>query len=111
MTVLARRGNEVGLFGVSWFALTYVSWIPLSLITDRMSYVFYFYPSVGAVCLGLGWAVSAFIDRGRNLEAVKLRRLAFAAAVGYLVLHAALLVFLTPLFDFWVSLQMAVPTG
>jgi predicted membrane-bound dolichyl-phosphate-mannose-protein mannosyltransferase len=86
MTVLARRGNEVGLFGVSWFALTYVSWIPLSLITDRMSYVFYFYPSVGAICLGLGWAVSALIDYGRSADSGKRRRLAIVAAVGYLQL-------------------------
>lgn len=111
MAVLARRGNEVGIFGVSWFALTYVSWIPLGLITDRMSYVFYFYPTIGAVCLGLGWAVSALIDRGTSRAAGKRRWFAIALAAGYLALHAALLVLLTPLLGFWVSLQLAVPAG
>ena len=37
--------------------------------------------------------------------------IAVAVAVSYLGLHAALLILLTPLLGFWVSLQMAIPTG
>jgi dolichyl-phosphate-mannose-protein mannosyltransferase len=51
---LAWKRNKAGLFGVSWFAGTFLLWIPLSLITNRISFLYYFYPSVGAVCLGIG---------------------------------------------------------
>ncbi|MFH1640204.1 MAG: phospholipid carrier-dependent glycosyltransferase, partial [Chloroflexota bacterium] len=50
----AARGSRAGIFGLSWFICTYVIWIPLSIITDRISFVFYFYPTVGAICIGLG---------------------------------------------------------
>jgi len=109
MFAIARQGNQVGLFSISWFSFAYLAWIPLSLITDRMSYVFYFYPAVGAVCLGLAWALVTLVARARREETVGRCRLVIALVVFYLVVHAALLVLLTPLCSFWVSLQMAVP--
>jgi predicted membrane-bound dolichyl-phosphate-mannose-protein mannosyltransferase len=109
MAIAARRGNRIGLFSVSWFACTYLVWIPLSLITDRMSYVFYFYPAVGAVCLGLAWGLSTLVVRSKREETPGRRRLVISIAGFYLMFHAAILVLLTPLLSFWVSLQMAVP--
>ena len=46
--------NTAALFGVCWFIGTYVMWIPLSLITNRVSFIYYFLPTVPAICLGLG---------------------------------------------------------
>jgi predicted membrane-bound dolichyl-phosphate-mannose-protein mannosyltransferase len=40
------------IFAACWFAGAYLIWIPISLITDRLSYDYYFYPAVGAVCIG-----------------------------------------------------------
>jgi dolichyl-phosphate-mannose-protein mannosyltransferase len=46
--------NTAALFGICWFIGTFVTWIPLSLITNRVSFIFYFLPTVPAICLGLG---------------------------------------------------------
>jgi dolichyl-phosphate-mannose-protein mannosyltransferase len=48
------KQDEAALFGVCWIIGTYVMWIPLSLITNRVSFIFYFLPTVPAICLGLG---------------------------------------------------------
>jgi dolichyl-phosphate-mannose-protein mannosyltransferase len=48
------QGNDAAMFGLSWFIFTYIIWIPISILTDRVSYVYYFYPAIGAICLGIG---------------------------------------------------------
>jgi dolichyl-phosphate-mannose--protein O-mannosyl transferase len=48
--VLFRR---LSVFTLGWFAAAYLAWIPLVIITDRLSYIFYFYPAIGAVCIGI----------------------------------------------------------
>ena len=106
MALLAKKGSQAGLFGVLWFASTYLIWIPLSLITDRTSYIYYFYPTIGAICIGLGCGLSSLIDWGRLQESGRRRRLASIAVWTYLALHGLLLILLTPLFSVWVSLQM-----
>jgi dolichyl-phosphate-mannose-protein mannosyltransferase len=109
MVWLARKRDQIGLFTLLWFAFTYLTWIPLSLLTDRMSYVFYFYPSVGAICLGLGWVLSWLIDVARTRLSVRRGRALIAICRSFLAFHATLLVLLTPLFGFWVPLSTALP--
>ena len=106
MVWVIRQGNTVGLFCLLWFTSTYLVWIPLSLITDRMSYIFYFYPTVGAICLGLGWVLSWLMDIARTSMAVRRGRAVLAVCWTYLVFHAVLLILLTPVFNFWVSFEM-----
>lgn len=107
MVLLARNRHTVGLFGTLWFASTYLIWIPASLITDRMSYIFYFYPTIGAICLGLGWGVSQLLDIGSHHESIARGRAIVAGCWCFLALHFLLLILLTPLFGFWVSLEAA----
>lgn len=111
MAVLARKGNQTALFSLLWFAFTYVIWIPASIITDRMSYIFYFYPTVGTVCLGLGLGLSLLIDHGRTDENIRKGRAVVAACWGFLAFHAIVLVLLTPLFGVWVSLEQTANPG
>ena len=106
MAWVTRQGNTVGLFCLLWFASTYLTWIPLSLSTDRMSYVFYFYPTVGAICLGLGWVLSWLMDVARTSLTVQRGRAVLAVCWAYLAFHAVLLILLTPVFNFWVSFEM-----
>lgn len=86
MTFRAIRGNSKFIFPISWFICMYLLWIPVSLITDRVTYLFYFYPTVGAIALGMAIAMTPLIDRaiGRGLIAV------------YLLLHAIAFIILSP---------------
>jgi dolichyl-phosphate-mannose-protein mannosyltransferase len=47
---LVFKRNKPAIFFLCWFAGTYFTWVPISLITDRLTYVYYFYPSVAVVC-------------------------------------------------------------
>lgn len=97
-----RKDHQAGLFGVLWFAGTYLVWIPLSLITNRVSFVYYFYPTIGAICLGLGLGFSRFLELGKGKKTGKLRWLPLAALSVYLLLHVAIFIALSPLLTQWV---------
>jgi predicted membrane-bound dolichyl-phosphate-mannose-protein mannosyltransferase len=99
MTVKAVKKSDAGLFGILWFAGTYLVWIPLSLITNRVSFVFYFYPTVGAICLGLGVGLSQLIDFWQTAKSTKRGRAALAGVTFFLALHAAIFGIFWPLWD------------
>jgi dolichyl-phosphate-mannose-protein mannosyltransferase len=104
MVYRAVRGSQAGLFGAAWFAGTYLVWIPLSLITDRVSYIYYFYPTVGAVCLGLGLGWAQLLDFYRSRQPGRLKKTVLALFVFYLVFHLACFVILSPLFPIYLPL-------
>lgn len=97
MIFKAAKRNEAGLFGALWFTGTYLAWIPLVLITDRVTYIFYFYPAVGAICLGLGAGLSQMVDFWRGKTTGKLRWAAIISVVLFLVLHLGVYIALSPL--------------
>jgi len=102
ITFRAIKGNSIAIFSLSWFTSTYLIWIPVSLITDRISYIFYFYPTIGAICIGLGLGLSQLSEIGRTGQTGKLRRIARLAIPVYLLLHLAAFVILAPVSYWWV---------
>jgi dolichyl-phosphate-mannose-protein mannosyltransferase len=101
ITFRAIKGSSVAIFSLSWFASTYLIWIPVSLITDRISYIFYFYPSIGAICIGLALGLSQLSDIGRTVQTSKLRMIARLAIPIYLLLHLAAFIILVPVSYWW----------
>jgi predicted membrane-bound dolichyl-phosphate-mannose-protein mannosyltransferase len=101
MAFRATKGDSAGLFGISWFIGTYLFWIPASIITDRISFIYYFYPTVGAICIGLGLGLSQLIAIWETKDAGKLRWVAMLAVVGYLLLHVGVFVAVSPVFSWW----------
>jgi len=53
-----KNRTNTSLFVILWFAGTYLIWIPIVLATDRITYAYYFVPTVGAVCIAIGVALS-----------------------------------------------------
>ncbi|MFC1892992.1 phospholipid carrier-dependent glycosyltransferase [Chloroflexota bacterium] len=99
MTYYAVKGSEPHLFGISWFAGTYLIWIPLSLISDRISFVYYFYPTVGAICIGLGLGFSQLMTLCEARKTA--RRVVKTIIAGYLLLHVVIFTLLSPVFNWW----------
>jgi dolichyl-phosphate-mannose-protein mannosyltransferase len=97
MLIRAVKKDDAALFGVSWFAGTYLVWIPITLITQRVSYIYYFYPVVGALCLGLGIALAQLIDVFRRRPRGKLKWFSFSAVVFILAVHIISFLILSPL--------------
>jgi dolichyl-phosphate-mannose-protein mannosyltransferase len=46
-----RRGAELGALSLAWFVMTYAPFVAASLIGQRISYLFYFLPTLPAVVL------------------------------------------------------------
>ncbi len=98
MVFRALKGSSASILGLSWFASTYLFWIPVSYITDRISFVYYFYPTVGAICIGLGLGLSQLWGIWQTRRPGKLRWVAGLAVSGYLLLHIIVFVALSPVF-------------
>lgn len=108
MIFRAVKRSEAGLFGAAWFTGAFLIWMPLSLITNRVSYVYYFYPAVGAICIGLGMGLSALIGFWQTRRTGKLRWLAMSAVVLFLLLHLATFIFLAPI-NPWPVEKLLIP--
>ncbi len=97
MLYLAVKGNEAGLFGFAWFFGIFLLWIPISIVTDRVSFIYYFYPAIGSLCLGLGMGISQLLDWAKSRT--RRVRLSVTGVVGaFLALHVLAFVILTPVF-------------
>jgi predicted membrane-bound dolichyl-phosphate-mannose-protein mannosyltransferase len=108
MIFRAKKGNNAALFGLSWFAGLYLVWIPMSLITNRISYPYYFYPVVGAIIIGIALAMSQILEI-EKAKGEKRRRAATGGVVTYLVVHAAFFVIVSPVFSRLVHTPFIMP--
>lgn len=97
MTWQAVRKNNGGLFGALWFAGVFLLLIPASIISDRVSFLYYFYPSVGAICLGVGMGINHLLEIRENRPASRWRKPLLAIVIVFLVAHAAVFAALSPL--------------
>jgi predicted membrane-bound dolichyl-phosphate-mannose-protein mannosyltransferase len=96
------RGNFAALFGILWFASTYLLWIPVTLISDRVTYVYYFLPAVGSICIGLGMGFSELLGLWEHKDKGKLRWMAVVLFSLYIFLHGAIFIVLSPVFSRWI---------
>jgi dolichyl-phosphate-mannose-protein mannosyltransferase len=78
----AIKRDEAGLFALSWFFGLYILWIPVSILTDRVSYLYYFYPAIGSICLGITLAI-----RDLLLIKNKYKWIFIILIIGYLIYH------------------------
>jgi dolichyl-phosphate-mannose-protein mannosyltransferase len=93
----AIKRNEVGLFGFAWFLGTFLFWIPISIVTNRISFIFYFYPTIGALCLGLGSGLSE-AWQWASTRSVKVKYSIASGITIVLILHFLCLVVLSSVF-------------
>ena len=100
----AIRRDEAGLFGAAWFFGTFMLWIPATFLTDRVSYPFYFYPTIGAICIGLGIFLAQLLDIFKRRASGKLRWVLLSIVVLYLMAHLACFIIMSPLFPINLSL-------
>ncbi len=110
----ARKGNNAASFGLAWFAATFLIWIPISFATNRVSFIYYFYPTVGAICIGIGLGLSHLLDIIKTKSA-RHRRAVMVGIVIYLVFHAVIFIVVNPAFKplikFYEFLQSSTSTS
>ena len=96
MLIRCFKRDEAGLFGVSWFFATYLIWIPATFITDRVTYIYYFYPAVGAICLGMGMWLGQLWDIFRRRAGGKLKWFTFSVVIFFIAVHIFSFLILSP---------------
>ena len=94
---IAIRRDDAGLFGFAWFLSTFVLWIPISILTNRMSFIYYLYPTIGALCLGLGLAADK-IMKWLPSQTRKIKVSVWSGLALFFFVHAASFILLTPVF-------------
>jgi len=101
MIYKAIHGSKAAWFVITWFVSTYLIWIPVNLITDRITYDFYFLQTTGAICIGIGIALSGIIDK-LKAKTIRLGKLtagiktAYAGIGLYLFLHLVIFIIANP---------------
>jgi dolichyl-phosphate-mannose-protein mannosyltransferase len=93
-----KKRNEAALFGAAWFFGTFILWIAGTFLTDRVSYIFYFYPTIGSICIGLGIFLGWLLDIFKSRFSGKLKWTVLAIVILYLMAHLASFIIMSPLF-------------
>jgi dolichyl-phosphate-mannose--protein O-mannosyl transferase len=101
MIYKAVKGSKTAGLVLLWFLAVYLVWIPLDIVTNRVTFVFYFLPTTPAICIGIGMALSDALDRlktrGAELGRITPGAVAsYAAITFYLLLHLAIFVVFNP---------------
>jgi predicted membrane-bound dolichyl-phosphate-mannose-protein mannosyltransferase len=97
----AIKRSDAGVFGLCWFAATYLAWIPGVWITNRVTYPYYIYPTIGAFCLGLGMGLSELVRLFKVRRNGKLRWAAISLVVIFLLAHLTFFALVSPLSYWW----------
>jgi len=92
----ALKRNRAAAFSFSWFAGCYLLWIPISMLTDRTSYIFYFYPVIGAVSMAIAFLLGDISARFARYSSRVFNFLAQWAIPVYALMHISCFVFLAP---------------
>ncbi len=101
MIYKAIKGDKSAGLVLLWFLATYLVWIPLDIVSNRVTFVFYFLPTTPAICIGIGMALSDALDRlkARRAEFGRMTpgvRASYAGIAFFLLLHLAIFVVFNP---------------
>ncbi len=94
MAYKAIKRSSIAIFVICWFAGTYLFWIPVSLITDRISYIYYFYPTIGAICIGIALGITRICNV--NLKYGNLNKILSLITPMYLLVSLIVFMVLCP---------------
>jgi dolichyl-phosphate-mannose--protein O-mannosyl transferase len=105
MIYKATKGSKPAGMVLLWFLATYLIWIPLDILTNRVTFVFYFLSATPAICIGLGMALSDALDYLKKRR-TELNRLTTGVALSYGVIGLYLLIHLA----IFIVFNPAIPT-
>jgi predicted membrane-bound dolichyl-phosphate-mannose-protein mannosyltransferase len=76
-----KKRDETALFTTIWFIMTYLPFYPMSIITHRIMYLFYFLPTLPSVCIAISYL---FYDR--KTDRIVILSYLFAVLIGFVLL-------------------------
>ena len=97
----SRTDSDAGIFALCWFMASFLVWIPAVWITDRVTYPYYIYPTIGAICIGLGMGLEQLLQVFEVRQRGKLKWTAISILAVFLLAHLAFFVLVSPLSYWW----------
>jgi len=94
---LFSRGNRTGIFSLAWFAGTYLPVLIAVLLTDRVTFIYYFYPVLGSFYIIIGYVLSELIVYWQENKNTQGGQLALICTIFYLTAHVMTFIYLSPL--------------
>jgi len=91
------KGDRACKFGLSWFIGTYVPIILLVLVTNRVTFLYYYYPVIGALCLGIGVVLAKLLQYWKDNKKSKSGQLSIILVTGFLFAHIVVFVLFSPM--------------
>jgi dolichyl-phosphate-mannose-protein mannosyltransferase len=93
-------------FFLCWLLGVWVAWIPLDILSDRITYAFYYLPAVGALALGGALLLEQLFLQAEARPQGRLKGLFGLVAGAFLFLHLAVFCILSP-----VKLTLSIPVA
>jgi dolichyl-phosphate-mannose-protein mannosyltransferase len=91
-----KNRSSIALFSLLWFCSTCLIWIPIVLVTHTYTYLYYFLPTVGAVCMSIGFGLNKMWEIGKT-KSTTFGQMLRVMTMAYLLLHIALFFIFSPL--------------
>jgi hypothetical protein len=103
-----RKNNpekNAAIFMVCWIIGTWLVWIPLFLVSDRITYIFYYLPTIGAIAIGTALIVNGYVKRIEKRISGFRKRFIQLAIASFLLFHLLAFCVLSPL-HLWASIAV-----
>jgi hypothetical protein len=100
------REDKIALFVLCWLIGTWATWIPLSIISDRVSFSFYFLPTIPALCLAGALLLDRFLRFADGRHNEDFRGFTRGAVAFMVFFHLVLFCILGP-----INLPLSIPAA
>ncbi len=99
--------KNAAIFIGCWIIGTWMVWIPLFLASDRITYIFYYLPTIGAIALGTALIITGFLKRIEKRLSGFWKRFMQLGVATFLLFHLLSFCVLSPL-HLWISIPVCV---
>jgi len=88
---------NAAFFVLLWIVGLLLVWIPLSIATNRVSFMFYYVPVIGAVAIGLSLILSSLLNKAYSLKGSAYKHILKLTVVSFIVIHLVSFCAISPL--------------
>ena len=91
------KSDRSSLLSLIWFACNFLPWIAISLVFNRTTYVYYMYPAVIGLTIGIGLGAGELLDFWNRSKQSTIASLGRASVWTYLTIHIIIFAVFSPL--------------
>jgi dolichyl-phosphate-mannose-protein mannosyltransferase len=84
-------------FGLAWYTGLIIPMVLLVLVTNRITFIYYYFPMIGAICLGAGIISAKLLNYWRTNPQTRLGNMALGSVYILLILHIVIFILFSPI--------------